>query len=218
LTFSRDGFGRFFYLLRAGTDSGTVWEVQFRFDYGFAAPLGQYATAGPIKSVSTGNNTIFDLYEMGTANVPIRNLHALPLSSIPDDRDQNFTILIDARRTFGSGNLYLDAILPVPNDEGFAHPDFPGNSAVDQNQSLFFGQSPEGIWDGVGVNAVPLIFSKLGVGSPVQNGLTLPPGDGRMVVVFASITEQDPPSTSYKLNPSDSGKYYERWYTLRGNE
>ena len=201
-----DNFGDFQWLLRTMITAGT-WEVQARFGCGNMADAD--FIQGPIVEVDWA---AYDYVELGRAPIPLRDLHCIPQAVVGDSSESAWTIQIWARRTAGAGNLYLDCLCPVPLDEGWFHA-WGFDLAPSTGGHLYFAESPEGIRqvvtiDSATINGFPPFES---------HNFRLPPGDGRMIIVYTGT--DDSAILSYiGLSSGDAGKYTERWVNLRGGE
>lgn len=200
-----DQFGTNLWLLRAKVTAGT-WEVKLKFGYE-DMDADDFVTLGAVEM----DETDWTLCEMGVQQVPFRPIQTADLSYIIAAMEATFALQIWARRTSGSGDLYLDCLYPVPVDEGYLKIWNIGElSASDDLVHVL--QSPLGEWwvaskeDSVGafVNVDPFIVQ----------GFAFPPGDARLVVVVSG----NPSTLSDALVFNTSSRYYERWLSLRGAE
>ncbi|MEE9466394.1 MAG: hypothetical protein V3W14_12575, partial [Candidatus Neomarinimicrobiota bacterium] len=108
--------------------------------------------------------------------------------------------------------LYLDCLIPLPIDEGFL------NFSTTQGGTTYtnyIGWSPEGGIQGRTANSTPQNAAWIKIQS--ENNFNLPPGDGRIYCV-SEFTGADNITYTTILNNGDSGRYYERWLSLRGSE
>ena len=200
-----DQIGNFLWLLRAKVTAGT-WEVRLRVNI-FSN------TYGIDRDIVEISDTDWLFYEMAVAQNIDRNIHAIIDGDVSLSDSGSFGVSIYARRTSGSGNLYVDCLVPIPVDEGFLQ--MICITTGGQNKAV--GQSPEGIWgsaEWVDTTGVYYLYNPSPTG--VEN-FSLPPGDGRIYAVFdrgtSSVITDD-----VIFNDGDIGKYYERWLSLRGNE
>ncbi len=200
-----DQFGAFLWLLRTQVSAGT-WDVQMRWGNG-NMPAADFVK-GPLIEVS---NTSWDFYELGEHPIPNRNLHALPLSVLADTFDDDYALQIYASRTSGAGTLDLDCVVLIPLDEGYLIlKDF--ILLAGATPGVIIGTSPEDE-----INAVQVITTQGEIPTIDDHGFTLPPGDGRMIILYARDTTSNITDT-ITVNVDDAGSYYERWLSLRGAE
>lgn len=197
-----DQCGRFLWLLRARVDSGTTAEVRLSYHAYSWDPV-----YGPIVEVT---DDAFQHFEMGECQVPPYNRQVLveKPSSTPAG---NFGIGIRARRTGGSGSLYLDCLLPIPIDEGwFVAKEF---GCTYEDDSLFYMQFPD---DKVECFNTDLSDDRYKLTPKYSHhNFAYPPGPaGRLVVV----THADPSGDSMYPCEISTSKHYPRWLNLRGSE
>ena len=201
----QDNFGDFLWLLRAMLPSNaTTWEVQLR--WGYSGMTDADRRRGPIVEIS---GTAWDYFEMGRESIPLRNIHALPLSEIGDGAEATYAIQVWARRTSGAADLYLDCLCPIPLDEGWAK--VSGFViASDADGYCYIGEGLDG-------STTAVVF---GPGSTMthdavlsSNEFRVPVGDGRLITVYAGSA-----SHSMATGISSRLQYYERWLNLRGGE
>ncbi len=206
----KDNYGLFTWLLRAQVASGT-WEAQLRWGY-----VGMSDDEHIRGSIVELTNTSWDFTEQGIKPIPLRNLHAFDTTLLSENLDAPYRIQVWARRTAGAGNLHLDSLSPVPQDEGFLKVwGFNLTTAGSPNDdSLYFGEGP----DGQTHVQTSEYGSGLGEFPPfVAENFRIPPGDSRIIMVIARLTESDA-TDQFWVNPLDTGRYYERWELLRGSE
>lgn len=197
-----DNIGRMLWLFRCKVDSSTECEVQFRF--GFKDMADADFVRGLLVSVT---NTDWDIQEMGECQVaPTILQHKIFAGGAFSPR--KFAIQVWARRTSGSGSLHMDCIYPIPVDEGWLVVKGLGivNTATD---SLIYLQTPDDrdvAWCGstVGIVNIPEWSS---------GSFRYPPGDGRIIAVFARATTSD-----IADDLSMTAKWVPRWANLRGGE
>jgi len=203
---AREKIGDFQWLLRTMVTAGT-WEVQARWGCGNMAD--DDCIQGPVREVDWA---AYDYVELGRAAIPLRDLHCIPQAVVGDGVEATWFVQIWARRTSGSGNLYLDCLCPVPLDEGWFHA-WGFDLTPGTGGHLYFAESPEG------TRQVLTIDSGTIDGFPPfeSHNFRLPPGDGRMIIVYTG-PEDSGITNIVGLNGSDAGKYYERWVNLRGAE
>ncbi len=198
-----DNFGTFLWLLRAQITAGT-WEVQLR--YGCELMGDDDYKRGVITEVG---DATWNIYETDIQGIPIHDRRAFAL---PAGADAGFSVQIWAQRTDGAGDLYLDALYPIPIDEGFcALAEF----SDDEYISVATGPMDNvaaAVWTPVQIYDVP---------SVAPSAFYLPLGDGRMVIAFARAASSDFTATLlYEsfLVDREHGTHYERWAALRGAE
>ena len=141
-----------------------------------------------------------------------KNIHAIINSDVLKTHSSNFRVYIYARRTSGSGNLYVDCVIPIPVDEGFCKIEYFSGSA---NKSS--GQSPEGDYSTINWSLAGTSISLLVPGHRSVENFILPPGDGRIYCVYERPGESDI-TDAIIFNDGDIGRDYERWLSLRGSE
>jgi hypothetical protein len=200
-----DQLGDFLWLLRAKVVSGT-WEIRLSF----AASTSSAELFSEIVEVS---NTNWEYYDLAIHPIPVRNLHAILDTDFPTT-GETLAVRVYARRTSGSGDLDVDAVIPIPIDEGFIK--MQGDTSVGGTEQLYFGHSPEGIKDTMTriVNSPGQRFAIRGI-----HNFILPPGDGRIYCVYSQKEgAADVLTDTIVFNDGDVGRYYERWYSLRGGE
>jgi hypothetical protein len=203
-----DNFGKFLSLMRAKTASSTTWECRYWITHNVAT--FQRIRTDPVEI----NSSSWLNYEMAVIKVGSRDYHAVSKTDYSPDEEQSFTILIEARRTSGSGDLNLDCLIPIPVDEGFIKID--SNASQIAQPSTYFGQSPEGHFVAVQHDTTTGDLNQLSFIDSVNN-FSLPPGDGRIYCVYERVSASSITATVI-FNDADSGRYYERWLSLRGSE
>lgn len=202
-TNEEDQFGNFLWLLRAKVPtSSSTWELYFRFHSNTSG-----VSVGISKDIIEINDTDWRFYEMGINPISLRNMQAIIEADQSKTQDGDFSVSVYGRRTSGTSNLYLDCIIPLPIDEGFAKLDF-GKSYTRH----YFGQSPKGEW-GAMVYSAGATLDICATPESIEN-FSVPVGDGRLYTVFERASASD---ITDVVNLGVS-KYYERWLSLRGNE
>jgi hypothetical protein len=191
-----DNYGVFLWLLRGRVTSGT-WEIGLRFGH---SPMSddEFIRKEPIEILATS----WDFHEIAMQQLPIRNLQVPSSLGV----DGQLEIQVWARRVSGSGDLHLDCLCPVPVDEAFLYAenmDTSTTAACAVAQSSFGEQS-------VITYDTPGQIKAFGW---CNGHLLLPPGDGRMVVVYAREASSVL-TDKIILNV----RHYERWASLRGSE
>jgi len=212
-----DNFGRCLRLLRAQVSAGT-WDVQFR--YGYIRMADADFIGGRIVSL---DNASWNIVPMDLRAYPLRNLHAFPLSLQPEEMEISCAVQVWARRTSGAGTLDLDCILNVPTDEGCLYIDamhLEGGGGI--TGYTYRACAPE---DRVAVTSVTNAGGGLAYNAlpaPGGSDFYLPPGDGRMIAVFArAATSVLADVIEFGLTAGgglEVGHYYPRWLSLRGAE
>ena len=207
-----DNYGVYQWLLRTKVSAGT-WEIQFRFGY-VGMDDGDFVQ-GPIVECT---GTSWDYLEQGIAEIPLRNLRCIPSSGMHGLGDTYWAIQVWARRTDGSGTLDLDCLCPIPVDEGFLKASF-GSMQGDAShrKDWIFAEAPTGECQFLVFNVDNLRTEFIGEPDSVYN-FRLPPGDGRMVIVYARETSSDITDRLDAINVGDGGEYYPAWLSLRGSE
>ncbi len=192
-----DNYGLFLWLLRAKVTSG-MWEICVCFGH---ADMDDTEMIRKDEIEITA--TAWDFHEVAMQQLPIRNLQAPVAGGI----DGWLDVRVWARRTSGSGDLHLDCLALVPVDEAFVYAENMELSGVTETCEIARG--PLG-GQAVLTHDIPGKITAFGW----SNGkITLPPGDGRMVVVHARET------SSVLTDQISIGCFcYERWGSLRGNE
>ncbi len=178
--------GRHLALLRAKVGAGTTCQVRLLRWHLLATDDGVYTD--PVTITTTG-----------------WRIHALGIVDLSDSP----TIEVHAKRTAGSGDLYLDTIVLIPLDEyfvfaeGLAMLGFPAVA-----NALQLTTRPDDLieaWDAGSSKRVPAV-QHMGQGVPI--------GDGRMVVVAAA----DDGDSTLTDTLTCALTAYPRWLSLRGAE
>jgi hypothetical protein len=189
-----DGYGRYLWLLRAKVESGE-WEN----------------IHDPVSLTSTS----WDYYTMGVSNMSGRNMQAIDASSIAVTRDHFSGIVIEAQRISGSGDLRLDCLCPIPIDEGFVH--LP-SVLISTTRDAYIGEGPTGHIQALSV--VDAATDYIAANDPFEfETFRLPPGDGRIVCVYArSASSVFTDQIEFADASTGASLYTERWLALRGAE
>ena len=200
-----DLFGNYLWLLRSLAVSGT-WEVRLNFR------MGNYTTPVLYTDPVEVNTATWHFYEMGIMPISLYSFQVIIDSDFDKSNIDEYLVRIQARRTSGSGDLYLDCLVPVPIDEGFCKLSFESYSGT---FTEMLGQSPHGVSQLVRRTSA----SETAMPGSIDNisNFILPPGDGRIYCVYQAISGPSIADTIV-FNDGDTGKYYERWLSLRGNE
>jgi hypothetical protein len=200
-----DMYGRFVILLRAKVDASTTCEVRLRQHYVY----GTY-NDGPIVEVAS---TSWTIYNLGTISIPIRDLHAMPLSVWIDDYDGAERYAVWARRTSGTGDIDFDCVMAIPADELFIYADDLYTSSTANVYRSVIAQSPEGLWRCLSYydTTVDVWY---GNGPVSAQGIGVPVGDGRMYAVLAQSDNTNTFDDTYDTTLS----LFPRFYNLRGSE
>jgi len=198
-----DGFGRFLWLLRAKVATGSTWQAQLRVGY-----AGSYITLDTVQIVEDN----WQYFELGIGSLPPRDLQTITTTVIGVADDANLYVALMARRTAGAGNFKVDCICPIPIDEGFLK--IPAGYA-NTTHHTGIAQSPKD-------TAQAFVISNIGIYSlptfEVEN-FRLPPGDGRIICVYARASETVLTDIIEFCEPSEAAlNYTERWTALRGAE
>lgn len=203
-----DQTGKHLWLLRAKVTSGT-WE--FVLAFGYESMDTANMVEGEYILIS---NTSWDYYEMGVAPIPLRDLQAFPSGGFNFVGEETWGIQVWARRTSGSGHLYLDCLCPIPVDEGFM---------VVEGMALVGGGTLSGTVIASSPKDVFAAYSTIAGGNvialpqPRLDNMRLPLGDGRMIIVYARAASSD--LTDFiQINNNNTGRYIPRWLSLRGGE
>lgn len=208
---SSDHVGNYLWLLRGKTSAAsTTWDVRLKF--GHTQTTDANYILGPIQEFD--DNSGWEFKEMGLQEYPIRRQKALLDADVGADVDYYFSLKIEARRTSGSGDLYLDCVCLVPVDEGFLYGEIVDGTVTGTNDGIKIGNSPINTWFGTTVLGVSALIDEPLV-MDVEN-LVLPPGDGRAFIVYSGSYSDK--TDTILINEADGGKYYERWLSLRGSE
>ena len=198
-----DNLGMFLWLLRAKVTSGT-WEVQIRFGNSQSITM---ATGNTVELT----NSSWGIGEMGISTIPNSNVKSILSGDMAMTRADGYTIALYAQRTAGSGNLELDCLAAVPVDTSFIKIE---HDDPESENPVVFGQSPTAIWDGfLSESSIEVVQARIS-----DDHFSLPVGDGRIYFVSSTDLTTHAASATTSLNPSDAGKYYERWLSLRGTE
>lgn len=201
-----DNFGLFLWLLRAKVSAGE-WQVQLRYGY-YAMDDADFVQG----QVLTLTNTSWNILEMDMQPIPFRNQQALPLDDIDEDAEGAFCIQIWAERTSGSGTLQLDVLCPVPLDEGWCK----FGTFQDAANLVYLGSTPYDTY--IAYNYSSLSSNWFEFGECDAPAFYLPLGDGRMIIVIARETTSDITDQISLNTVTNTGRYYERWVSLRGAE
>ena len=208
----KPNLGNFLWMLRARLTGATTWEIRLRFSYNRS---GQEQDFGYIeKDIVEIDSALWNFYEMGIMAIGLRDMKAILFDDLTSLKEADFRVDIYARRTSGSGDLYLDCFCPIPIDEGFIKVNI--DNVTLTNVALTFGISPIGTTEILAYStALGKILGTTGVLN-IEN-FVLPPGDGRMYIIYSQDNSHLITGT-VTLNDADVGKYYERWLSLRGSE
>jgi len=202
-TTASDAYGRFMWLLRAKVSAGT-WQVRMRTGYNTARNYFD-----PVEI----SGTSWDYLYLGICTVPPRNVQAIDTAAMAVAGDINTNVWLEAKVTSGAGDLSLDCICTIPIDEGFLHI---WDGMVDTSIDLTFGQGPMGSTQVIDVAGGPAAADV----SPFEaEGFCVPPGDGRIIAVYARETTSDLTDQIEFADPTNiASAYTERWTGLRGAE
>jgi hypothetical protein len=203
-----DQFGKFLWMLRAKCTAGT-WEIRLGFSLGIT--VHQMSPPRDIQKDIVEVNTSWNFYEMGVMPISLRNIQAITSTDRATSAENYYLVTIWARRTSGTGDLHLDCSCPVPVDEGFIKIQGPSQF---YDETIMIGHAPQGIKQALGFTS-PLYSQPYELKS-LENFI-LPLGDGRIYCIYSHSTAHDITAPIF-FNPSNVGKYYERWLSLRGSE
>jgi len=215
-----DNFGTFLTLLRSKVTAGT-WEVKLKLGYdGF-----DDADLVELERIVEVDNTSWDLAEAGIVSIPIRQLHMVPLTVFGYAWEQKLCIKVFARRTSGSGDLYVDCIGLCPIDEGYLFAwgfDMSRHVSGGPTDEFTVGHSPEG--------RLQVLTNSYDSTEPLDDKYMMeeippfehqrwgpPPGDGRLVIFHARASSSDFTDNIDLLTGASSTYFFARWASLRGN-
>jgi hypothetical protein len=202
-----DQMGNFLWLLRAEGTSSDVWEVRLRFWLG----RDDNYIIKDIIEVSSYEGWRY--YEMGISPISLHNFQTIIDADYDTDNIDGYSITVQARRTTDSdGVLKLDCLIPIPIDEGFCKISTPGNALT---VSDMLGQSPTGLAQVIRRDYTNDALLGWGTVDSIEN-FVLPPGDGRIYCVYSGNPSIIGDTVIF--NDGDTGRYYERWLSLRGAE
>jgi len=196
-----DSYGRFLWLLRAKVTSGT-WSIYLRDGYSIAKNY---------QDPKTIDSTAWNYFEVAINTLPLCDQQGVSLTSV----SQIFFIYIYAKRLTGSGDLKLDCFCPIPIDEGFCKVE---DGYMDASRYTVLGEGPHEHCQVLTLNNDATDWGR-DINIFEWENFRLPPGDGRIVCVYADTTETVLTDTiefaDAALSPSI---YTERWTSLRGAE
>jgi len=199
---AEDALGQFLWLMRAKVTAGT-WEVRIRAGYAVA-----HSYHDPVEVSSTDWN----YYVMGVSSLSPRDLQAIEAAFVAIAKDDYAGVHVEAQRTSGAGDLKIDCFCPIPVDEGFLHiPD----AYIETANDATFGQGPSEHMQVLDVSALHIgdLYS-----FEVDN-FRLPPGDGRIICVYArTATSVLTDQVEFADASNVTNAYTERWTALRGTE
>lgn len=205
-----DNYGVFLWLLRARASSDDVWQVQLR--YGYRAMADDTYKRGAITEVTSSS---YNLFEPDVMSIPLRDIQTVTTGLLADSYDQEYTIQVWARRTTDSaGLLYLDALFPMPIDEGFC------KLALGTAWQLSGAVNTHALYTSPLEHHYALVRDPTGgtieaISQMSPNSFRLPVGDGRMYIAWARSASSDFTDFPVGFGP---GIYYECWLSLRGAE
>ena len=200
-------FGTFLWLLRTKvTTAANVFQVQLRWGYHGMADADY--VRGPIVEVT---NTAWDYAEMGVQKIPPRDYHVFDSATISPTLDNLTQVQVWACRTAGASTIEFDCLCPIAVDEGYL---IVKEGIEATARYLAYGEGPDGRKASYGF-VVGGVLTKYGTFDSM--GFALPPGDGRMDLVYTR--EGSSVLTDTITVSALSGEtYYERWRSLRGVE
>ena len=203
-------YGNFLWLARTKVTAGE-WQIKLGFGY---EDISAFAFSDPVVVDSTS----WDYYDAAIGALPPRDIQAGdPLGLILNDR--RLAIQIQARRTSGEGDLHLDCLCPIPLDEGFLIVSGANLvSGASLTADAYFYYTPHD-------RPSMVARSDVGIGATRYTQLPefsahnfrLPPGDGRMIIVYARASSSVLTDTM-TVARGDRYGYWERWLSLRGAE
>lgn len=200
-----DCLGRFLWLFRGCIDTGTVCEVQLRFGHE-GSPDADWLQ-GPIFEVA---NDDYDIYEGGQSQFPVATMNAYTIGHQAVWHYRSAAVQIWARRTSGAGSLWLDALAPIPVDEGWLIASNVLSSGLGGTGTMRAWQTE---YDKQIVkttkNSAPYAVH---IPNWSAKNFMLPPGDGRIAMVVAGTSDSDM-GGRYSIG----GYAVPRWANLRGN-
>jgi len=201
----QEQYGLLKWLLRTMVTSGE-WQVQLKF--GYRAMADDDFVENDIVDIT---NTSWDYYDMGQRSIPLRDVRAPihPFSPIGTaDVERGYTVQVWARRTSGTGNLYLDCLCPIPMDEGyFIASGFDADQAT--GDLLIYTETPLNTSSCVLYDGTNLDIAKW-VEYDSDSFNFVPAATGYLVIVYARESTSDLTDllTYY-------GLYTSRWFALR---
>ncbi len=188
-----DQRGNFTVLLRAKVTGTAVCRV--RLGDGVDGGINfRFRGRVPISSTS------WKLYPMGTVQIPTPGRNFNTSSYV-----RAAAMRIDAELVSGSGNLDLDCLILIPNDEGFI---YSNNSGASPDEITIFHHP-----DGKAVSASQLSSIQLDSGHPQIVG-GAPTGSSFVIVVAG----QGESSSSLAATLAITMTCRQRWLSLRGSE
>jgi hypothetical protein len=203
-----DQVGRFLWLLRAKTAASTEWEVRLGFGY-----TGMHTSDHVVSETVTIDSTSWDYKECGVGTIPLRDLRIITNDHAAlNTYEGEWQIEVWAQRTSGTGDLDLDCLCPIPLDDGFLYLEGMGLSAADASRCTIATSLRDDI-DAVSINDTDTDIIDMPLEAPVN--FRLPPGDGRLVIVYARATSSDI-TDIIKINTGNVGRYAPRWLTVQG--
>ena len=201
-----DQMGNFLWLLRGHATGDDVWEVRLVFFLGRTDNI-------IYKDIIEISNSDWLYHEMAISPISLYNFQTILDADYDTDNIGDTFVMIEARRTTDSaGTLKLDCLCLIPVDEGFCKITTPGFALT---VSDMFGQSPKGEVEVLRRDYTDDAVLGWGTIDSIENFI-LPPGDGRIFCVYSG--NPDVLADTMTFNDGDTGKYYERWLSLRGSE
>jgi len=168
---------------------------------------------GPVVDV---DSTSWALYNLGTVEWPIRNLHAMPTGLFAATYNANDELAVWARVKPGAAApaaLDLDCLVLIPCDEYFIHVQSAEVSAA-VNRELYICVAPEGVPESVTIDGVA---GDIDITSPIETiGAGIPVGDGRLFICVANDNDGTAPAFDDDVDVEIST--YPRWIHFRGAE
>jgi hypothetical protein len=198
--------GTFLWLLRAKVSSSNIFEVQLR--HGALGMDNADFVRGPIVEI---DHTVWKNSELGVMSLPAWDIHCHTEWNT-NAVLWNYAIQVWARRTTGASTINVDCLCPIPVDEGFLYFD---NADGTYTEHVSYLDSPKRIKSAVLIHETQFYVN--GIPEFSSENFVFPPGNGRAYCVYQGATDSDI-TESVIFNKADSGKYYERWLSLRGSE
>lgn len=199
-----DNYGTFLVLLRTRLTAGATAVVYARINVNHGSD-GVSVYKGPI--VEIDNTTGWAIYEMGVITIPMRDLKAIPIATLAASHEGELTIYVKAQRVSGAGSLDLDCLIMMPIDEYYL---YVSNLGAGFGDTAYLTESPAGQMAGVSDDGTDVQT----ICSVSAYGAGIPPGDGRVYGVIASITKLHSITDDWDC----ATECVPRWRALRGSE
>lgn len=200
--------GAFVVLLRAMVNSG-VAQVYLRSGTNTDVVYQQ----GPVVDIA---DTAWNIYNLGTVEFPIRDLHAAPTALFAATYDQRDGIALWARVKPGEATpsqFDMDCLILIPADEYFIHVQS-AEVAAASDRELYALSSPEDVASSLTIDGVS---GHIDLVNPISIiGAGIPVGDGRLFICVANDNEGTAPGFGDTVDVEIST--YPRWVYFRGAE